>query len=260
MEMTIKYLFVCGCPRSGTTALVKLLNSHPSIAIGMERYKYWSNPQEIHKIQKQSFQPEHFFDIKDEQTNINWDYFYDKLKEKFSQENLITGDKNPHYYRHYQELENQFDNVKWIFLIRDINDVALSYNKRAADPNDAWPEDANYTTAVAHWNNSLIKTWHYFSDRDTKNLFVCEYEKFFTYNESYFQSLVNFLEVESSPEMHNYYKVSTQNWEKNLANKKENLDEVQLNYIKTNCRFKLKNALIKKYGAADLKYDLSKTY
>jgi hypothetical protein len=31
--MAQQYLFICGCPRSGTTALVRLLNSHNSLAI-----------------------------------------------------------------------------------------------------------------------------------------------------------------------------------------------------------------------------------
>ena len=38
--MPEQYLFVTGCPRSGTTALVELLASHYAIVIGMERYKY----------------------------------------------------------------------------------------------------------------------------------------------------------------------------------------------------------------------------
>jgi hypothetical protein len=32
------YLFSTGCERSGTTALARLLQSHPAVAMGMERY------------------------------------------------------------------------------------------------------------------------------------------------------------------------------------------------------------------------------
>ncbi len=34
-----RYVFIAGCPRSGTSALTFLLNEHPTVAIGFERYK-----------------------------------------------------------------------------------------------------------------------------------------------------------------------------------------------------------------------------
>lgn len=36
--MQKKFLFVCGCPRSGTSYLHALLAQHPAIALGLERF------------------------------------------------------------------------------------------------------------------------------------------------------------------------------------------------------------------------------
>lgn len=34
----LQTLFICGCPRSGTTAMWEMLAQHPQILLGMERY------------------------------------------------------------------------------------------------------------------------------------------------------------------------------------------------------------------------------
>ena len=36
--MQKKFLFVCGCPRSGTSYFHSLLAPHPAIALGLERF------------------------------------------------------------------------------------------------------------------------------------------------------------------------------------------------------------------------------
>jgi hypothetical protein len=38
INMQKMFLFVCGCPRSGTSYFQGLLASHPAIALGLERF------------------------------------------------------------------------------------------------------------------------------------------------------------------------------------------------------------------------------
>ena len=240
-----KYLFICGCPRSGTSALVDLVNFHPLISIGMERYKYYVNKENIHKINPQAFNYEYFFDIKDEQTNIKWERIYEKLSQKYKLGNKLTlGDKYPHYYEFYNEINKQFQDVKWIFIIRDILDVALSYNARAYNPKDKWPKEANYKKAVAHWNSSLIKTWKYLKDCKAPNLFICEYEQLFSYNKDYFDSLVSFLEVDNFPELEVFYHQTTKHWHKRQNRKAKEIEKEQLEYIDSKANIKLKKHLL----------------
>ncbi len=241
------YLFICGCPRSGTTALVNLLNHHPSIAIGMERYKHYATQENIHKINPDAFSSQYFFDLKKEQTNIMWETFYKNLVSKYQlRTNVFLGDKYPHYYKFYDRINEQFNNVKWIFIIRDIVDVALSYNVRAANPEDKWPENADYRKAVIHWNDSLSRTWKYIKHSQQDNLFVCEYERLFAYDREHFEALVNFLEIDSNFEFESLYSQSTKNWEQRQSLKAQ-IDNQQLEYINAHANTKLKDNLLHKF-------------
>jgi hypothetical protein len=53
-------LFLCGCPRSGTTELCRILNKHPHLSIGMERYKFIYEKQ-LEKLNDNFFSKEKFF-------------------------------------------------------------------------------------------------------------------------------------------------------------------------------------------------------
>jgi hypothetical protein len=244
VAMNQKYLFICGCPRSGTSAIVKLLNSHPSIAIGMERYKFYAKDNMIGNINEEAFKSENFFAIKEYQTNIVWKDFYDSLKPKFTNDLLMIGDKYPQYYNFYEKIANNFPDAQWIFMVRDILDVAASYNARALNEKDNWPENANYLRAVAHWNNSLAKTWKYIkANENRKKVFICNYEKIFSGDTHYFNSLISFLEIDIVDEIRECYDFLTKDWNiRNVKNKK--LKNEELEYIQKHANYKLKEFLL----------------
>ena len=249
--MKQKYLFICGCPRSGTTALVRLLNSHPSLAIGMERYKYYASQQKINKINQAAFKFDSFFNLQDNQTNINWKYFYDELEPKYKSGVEYLGDKYPHYYRFYNRINHNLSDVRWIFIVRDIASIARSYNARAADPKDSWSADADYTKAVDHWNESLIETWKYQKNNPEPKLFVCEYERLFSYDLDYLNSLLAFLKLERDSNVEAFFAQMKQDWLDKKAQKSQSsssLDPEELNYINEHANFTLKESLIKKFS------------
>ncbi|MEL6494225.1 MAG: sulfotransferase [Cyanobacteria bacterium J06623_7] len=249
--MKQKYLFICGCPRSGTTALVRLLNSHPALAVGMERYKYYASKKKISKINKSSFEFNSFFDLKDNQTNINWKYFYDELEPKYKLGVTYLGDKYPHYYRFYHRLNHNLGNVRWIFIVRDIASIARSYNSRAADPEDSWSADADFTKAVEHWNESLTETWKYQKSNPSPKLFVCEYERLFAYDLDYLNSLFAFLELEQDERVVSFFEGMKQDWLDKKAQKSSssvNLSQTELDYINEHANFGLKENLIKRFS------------
>ena len=68
------YLFATGCERSGTTILTRLLQSHPGISIGMERYKYLLRGVRTRRVTRRlcpsHFEPGRFFDFRPTDTNI----------------------------------------------------------------------------------------------------------------------------------------------------------------------------------------------
>lgn len=251
-----RYLFVCGCPRSGTTALMQLLNAHQSIALGVERYKKFAKEQNINRLKKYMFEQDFFLDVKYGQTNLNpnhklwetkWKKVYDSIGDKFSRDDLLVGDKYPHYYLYYNPISQEFDSPKWVFILRNIQDVAMSYNARAADSKDRWNSDRNYAHAVTDWNESIEKTLEYL-ETDTPNLFVCEYAKLFSYRPDYFETLLNFLEVNTYSGILDYYQEMTQDWEQRLLRKKR-LPPDQEAYINANARWDLRDELLEKYTA-----------
>ena len=70
--MPPSYLFVCGCPRSGTTALAKLFSISDDIVLGQERYGKRSHPDNF-TLTPALFEKERFLDVQPGDT------FYDSL-------------------------------------------------------------------------------------------------------------------------------------------------------------------------------------
>ena len=234
-----------------------LLNSHHSIALGVERYKKYVRKENIGRLKKSFFEKDFFLDVKYGQTNLNpnhkfwdtkWKKVYDSIEPKFDRKDFLIGDKYPYYYWFYNQIDKEFDRPKWIFILRDVRDVAMSYNARAADRKDRWTSDRDYTVAIADWNDSLEKTMAYLS-KGSADLFVCEYDSIFSYNPDYLAAMLNFLEVdEVYPGIVDYYQNMTKDWEQRLQRKKR-LPLEQEEAVLKQARWDLRDALLAKYGA-----------
>ena len=87
-----KYLFICGTPRSGTSALVILIGAHSKLALGIERFKYYLNKPNREKwLGTYLFTKSRFFDFSDGATNVKpnennfYTNYYASLEEKYNQ-------------------------------------------------------------------------------------------------------------------------------------------------------------------------------
>jgi hypothetical protein len=205
-----KFLFLCGVPRSGTTAMANLLNSHPKIAIGIERFK--NVPRR--EITRDLFTKERFFDFRPSDTNVQQPRTYERLSCKFDSATLI-GDKVPRYYTFYDDLFSRFDDCVIIYMLRQISAVALSWNARAQDSKDtAWPETNDYKRAVDEWNSS-IETTRAAKEKYKNRLLIVEYERLFSGDILVLQRLLRKIGLTLSPEMRKYYLATTNNWRPN---------------------------------------------
>jgi hypothetical protein len=153
--MPKKYLFVAGAPRSGTTAMVDLLNCHGNIIMLQERYS--NLVIRTPKLQPAHFAEERLF------TFEAGDSFYDAVSSASGHDRLrpryaaavYVGDKVPRLYERMDWIAQNFAHSTLVFMSRNVFDVAASYNRRARDDDDTlWPAAQDFRVAVQDWNLS----------------------------------------------------------------------------------------------------------
>lgn len=145
------YLFAIGNPRSGTTALGKLLNSSPEICLGIERFSLNDN------VSASSFTKESFFDAKSANYLVR-PHLYEEIKPKFDQAKYI-GDKRPRFVKFWRNTWLNLPKAKIVYIFRNIYDVACSYNTRAGNAalgiDQSWSSTRDFAKAVQDWNEGL---------------------------------------------------------------------------------------------------------
>ena len=154
-------LFVGGCPRSGTTIMARLLNLHEQVALGEERYGL----RFVDGFPPNAFDYQRFFDFRDGDAAFDREHeSYGVLQSReprFCQAKYV-GDKIPKIYEHMDRTTEMFPGATFILMVRNLYDVACSYEARAADVTDtSWPQDFDSGVAVSEWNDCLyaIKEW-----------------------------------------------------------------------------------------------------
>jgi hypothetical protein len=171
------YAFICGTARSGTSALWRLVAAHPQAAIGLERYMQRAVAGEF-ELQPDLFERERFFRVEPGDTFYDtlaqFGGFYDRLEPRYD-DCSVYGDKIPRLYRHYGPLNERFNRPAILFILRNVFDVAASYNRRARERNN-WGPNRDYRVAVADWNESIQQTLTHF---DSSDILVVENETLF---------------------------------------------------------------------------------
>jgi len=174
----MKHLFVCGCPRSGTTALGTLLNRHPSIALGIERFKHIAMGRRGAEFGPALFEHDRFLDILAEDTNTIGQNKHLAKKFATTHEIRMVGDKIPRLYRRLPFLREAFPGAALVVIFRDPVAVALSWQARADSPKDQWPAENGADKALEEWQVSVdavseeAAAWG-------KSLTIIDYDRFF---------------------------------------------------------------------------------
>ena len=156
-ERPRRHLFICGAPRSGTTALARLMNTDPNLVVGIERYR-----DRLMKINSPDlctlFEKERFFKYDADDTAVDFNVAHPHLteisKRKFDTATYI-GDKVPRLYRRLHHIDAAFPGCIVVYIIRNPIHVASSWQRRADAKHDRWPERNGYQQAVIEWNQSL---------------------------------------------------------------------------------------------------------
>jgi hypothetical protein len=152
--MQKKFLFVFGCPRSGTTYFHSIMAWHPAIALGLERF---SRRMLTRTLMPLHFDRQRFFCME------AGDTWYDNLLQFPGQQRLCeehydaaeyVGDKVPLGYEVFDHLITHFFDVRFVVLVRNVFDVAASYERRRRGITH-WNREWGPRKAVEHWNASL---------------------------------------------------------------------------------------------------------
>ena len=150
--MTKRILVVGGCPRSGTTALVRLLNTHPHVLIGDERY-YWRFDQ--NRVDERLFERDRFLDLREE------DRHWREGRAPFPGGDTgaafdaarIVGDKFPRLAQVADHLAETLPDAQLLYIVRNPLSVIESYEARRRDEADHWPFGAE--RGLADWNDGV---------------------------------------------------------------------------------------------------------
>jgi len=153
-----RILFILGFPRSGTTLLRSLLCNHSEIYITYEmlflplilqRWHSYGDLSDYHNFGKlyRDVMATYYFVEKADAGRPSMDQraWYESCKEYTPLEilapvirfetnapegaGIILGDKSPNYTTHVHQIAHAFPEAKFIHIIRDVRDAALSAKK-----------------------------------------------------------------------------------------------------------------------------------
>lgn len=244
----MNYLFISGAPRSGTSALTELLASHNAISLGMERFKYLYGKGQV---TKELFEKENFFNFSEAQTNINnvsgkYVDYYTEMEKKYAGSQVV-GDKYPQLYKAWGKLEKEFvGQSKFVFIVRDIEDVASSFNVRAQNTKDSWPQENDYKRAVEIWNQSLLKAKEKLA-RD-ENIFIVYYKDLFDNEEGSPQAtlgrMLEYLQLDHDEALASALRVMSKKYSDSVKFKAKLVLEGQESFIEQNANYKLFRELL----------------
>ncbi|KPQ01374.1 sulfotransferase [Marinobacter sp. HL-58] len=210
-------IFEIGVARSGTTILSLMLDSHPRIAIPYESHFFTEYYRHRESINDELNQPELRQNVVERILNEKyvkgWDYtpsieaidlsncsnLAETIRELYvayarHHGKDIWGDKTPSYITNIDVLNNLFPDAKYIHLVRDGRDVALSLMQQWFGPND-------FITALNFWKERIMVGQKMLAMLPPDRVFLLKMEDLAEAPEERLHDLCEFLEVDYAPEM-----------------------------------------------------------
>jgi sulfotransferase family protein len=176
------YVFIVGCPRSGTTLLQRMVDAHPQIAITPEthwipRYfqrrigvtpggtvttEFIDRLLEYERFTKLNIGHETLATLMGSSPEMSYSSFVSKLFDAYgqNQSKTLVGDKTPGYVENLALLHALWPHSKFVHLIRDGRDVCLSLRnwsrgEKTCGRFSSWAEDPVATAAF--WWKRLVQ-------------------------------------------------------------------------------------------------------
>lgn len=184
-ELINPFVFLVGCPRSGTTMLKRMVNAHPQVAITRETHwipRYFEKQRgvtsegvvtdrlveklfEHHRFDQMKISREKLQSLIDRNPDSTYAELVSRIFDRYGQRKgkPLVGDKTPTYVRKIPTLHQLWPNARFVHLIRDGRDVWLSIRqwrmaKKSAGQFATWEKDPLVTTAL--WWKALVGMGH----------------------------------------------------------------------------------------------------
>ncbi len=219
--------FVVGCPRSGTTLLQRMLDNHPQVAVAydslfitkaVEIRSPWKDPPLTAEIVEsvRSFPRFARIGISDAavdraaQSSASYSAFVSRVYQEMARARgkQIAGEKSPGYVKRLPLLGALFPSAKFVHVIRDGREVALSLldwgEKGPARIYDLWQDEPVAVSAL--WWASYVRTGQYDANAlGPTRYHEVRYEDLVAQPELTLRKLGRFLELPYAPEMARYH-------------------------------------------------------
>jgi len=223
-------LFIVGVSRSGTKLLRDILNNNDNVSITdsethfvpylLDKYTNTKPSEELSKsvhsdlinssfylrkskvnktISEDNFLKNTTNSTLNEIIEFILKFFGSKgIKDELIEGTVIWGDKTPSYVNNMIQLKKAFPEAKFIHMIRDPRDVALSFK-------NSWGK--NLLSSANKWNNCILKAKN---DALILGKDYCEirYENLTNNSEFVIKSVCKYIDIEYSKEMSNLRKPS----------------------------------------------------
>jgi hypothetical protein len=166
------FLFIVGCPRSGTTLLRRIVDAHPEVAITKETH--WIvqlledghaapteppvSPQLLERLvshrrfARLKLDPRRLERLVAHEEPVSYAEFVTAVYDLFGElrGKRLVGDKTPRYVRHIPTLHSLWPRAKFVHLIRDGRDVCLSVRN--------WNKDKRFVTRISTFEEDPVST------------------------------------------------------------------------------------------------------
>lgn len=198
-----KYLFIGGLQRSGTTALCEMLNGHPALAIGMERYRFLWRSGKLMERNVKLFRKTRFFSWRPKDSRRNpadvtnaYHPFYERMKARYD-DALYVGDKVPNYYKVVDELIEAFPEPRILLIWRGLGDVAMSWDRRSRD--GSWSAENDAEEALRRGGDAM-RTLIAAKERHPDLVRLVSYDRIFASEDASPFGILDWLGVPQAPE------------------------------------------------------------
>ncbi|MFQ5570225.1 MAG: sulfotransferase [Rhodothermales bacterium] len=226
------YVFVVGCPRSGTTLLQRMLDSHPQLAVANDTHfipraiKHRAgdvNPLLTDDLVERVYAYRRFYRLGLTEAEVReaaapastYRTFVSNLYALFArkQGKPLAGEKTPDYGRHLPLLHALFPWARFIHIIRDGRDVALSTLEWAHEHKGpgrwAWWQVDPLATCALWWRWQVSTGRQNGAALGSDRYFEVRYEDLVARPEAVLRAVTAFLHLPYSPNMPAFFEGKT---------------------------------------------------